>query len=410
MNWVDYVLLVIVALSGIHGLRLGAAMQVLTFGGLLLGLFLGALLAPSVAKVAHGGTAKALVAIDRPDRRGHVRGRPRTVAGGALGTTPAPAASRSGRLGLRRGGGGGGGAHRHVGRGDDPERQPVLRARPVPAAVAHRAGPRRRASAHPHGLRRGRAVPRPERLPHRLRRSPAADRGPGVACPPTPSARAAVLRAEGSTVQVAGQGCGVIQEGSGFVVAPGLVVTNAHVVAGIPSPAVIDSDRSPRHDGGAVRPQPRHRRAAGARAHRPVPARRRPPWWRAAPPASSSGIPAAARSRRARPAWPPPSRPSGSTSTGARRRPARSTSSTPWSSPATRAAPWWRRAIPGSRRRHRHRRGVRTLDRQRGRGIRARHARRRARTSPAPRAETACREHRQLRARRSRLPAPGALG
>ena len=50
MNWVDYVLLVIVALSGIHGLRLGAAMQVLTFGGLLLGLVLGALLAPSVAK------------------------------------------------------------------------------------------------------------------------------------------------------------------------------------------------------------------------------------------------------------------------------------------------------------------------------------------------------------------------
>ena len=54
MNWVDYVLLVIVALSGIHGLRLGAAMQVLTFGGLLLGLFLGALLAPSVARWCTG--------------------------------------------------------------------------------------------------------------------------------------------------------------------------------------------------------------------------------------------------------------------------------------------------------------------------------------------------------------------
>ena len=54
VNWVDYVLLVIVALSGIHGLRLGAAMQVLTFGGLLLGLFLGALLAPAVARAVHG--------------------------------------------------------------------------------------------------------------------------------------------------------------------------------------------------------------------------------------------------------------------------------------------------------------------------------------------------------------------
>src|SRR5271169_4693785 len=63
VNWVDYVLLVIVALSGIHGLRLGAAMQVLTFGGLLLGLFLGALLAPSVARLVHSSTAKALVAV-----------------------------------------------------------------------------------------------------------------------------------------------------------------------------------------------------------------------------------------------------------------------------------------------------------------------------------------------------------
>jgi S1-C subfamily serine protease len=62
-----------------------------------------------------------------------------------------------------------------------------------------------------------------------------------VNLPTDASARAAVLRAEGSTVQIAGMGCGVIQEGSGFVVAPGIVVTNAHVVAGIASPDVIDS-------------------------------------------------------------------------------------------------------------------------------------------------------------------------
>jgi S1-C subfamily serine protease len=47
-----------------------------------------------------------------------------------------------------------------------------------------------------------------------------------------------VVRAERSTVQIVGAGCGVIQEGSGFVVAPGLVVTNAHVVAGLPQPMV----------------------------------------------------------------------------------------------------------------------------------------------------------------------------
>jgi S1-C subfamily serine protease len=41
-------------------------------------------------------------------------------------------------------------------------------------------------------------------------------------------------------VKIVGEGCGQIQEGSGFVVAPGVVVTNAHVVAGIPDPMVED--------------------------------------------------------------------------------------------------------------------------------------------------------------------------
>jgi S1-C subfamily serine protease len=41
-------------------------------------------------------------------------------------------------------------------------------------------------------------------------------------------------------VKIEGVGCGQIQEGSGFVVAANLVVTNAHVVAGIQSPRVID--------------------------------------------------------------------------------------------------------------------------------------------------------------------------
>jgi S1-C subfamily serine protease len=63
---------------------------------------------------------------------------------------------------------------------------------------------------------------------------------PPVSLPTNLAVRAAVLKAERSTVQIAGAGCGVIQEGSGFVVAPGLVVTNAHVVAGVPGPYVID--------------------------------------------------------------------------------------------------------------------------------------------------------------------------
>jgi S1-C subfamily serine protease len=50
----------------------------------------------------------------------------------------------------------------------------------------------------------------------------------------------AVLAAEKSVVQIEGNGCGGQVYGSGFVVGSGLVVTNAHVVAGIPHPIVLD--------------------------------------------------------------------------------------------------------------------------------------------------------------------------
>ena len=66
-----------------------------------------------------------------------------------------------------------------------------------------------------------------------LRRSP--DPGP----PPTAGLEEAIhQRVLQSTVKVTGEACRRIQEGSGFVAAPGLVVTNAHVVAGEKGPRV----------------------------------------------------------------------------------------------------------------------------------------------------------------------------
>jgi S1-C subfamily serine protease len=64
-----------------------------------------------------------------------------------------------------------------------------------------------------------------------------ASAGP-VSLPGAPQLQEAVQHAGASTVKVIGDGCGQIQEGSGFVVGPGLVVTNAHVVAGIAHPEV----------------------------------------------------------------------------------------------------------------------------------------------------------------------------
>lgn len=49
-------------------------------------------------------------------------------------------------------------------------------------------------------------------------------------------------RVAASTVKIEGECSRRIQEGSGFTIAPGLVVTNAHVVAGVKKPTVIRPD------------------------------------------------------------------------------------------------------------------------------------------------------------------------
>lgn len=60
----------------------------------------------------------------------------------------------------------------------------------------------------------------------------------------------AVNDARPSVVKIEGRGCGGIVEGSGFVAADGVVVTNAHVVAGVANPKVIDANGE--HDARAI--------------------------------------------------------------------------------------------------------------------------------------------------------------
>lgn len=64
---------------------------------------------------------------------------------------------------------------------------------------------------------------------------------PSSVAQPTPAAlAAAVTKDRPSIVKIEGQGCGGIVEGSGFVAGNGIVVTDAHVIAGIRNPYIID--------------------------------------------------------------------------------------------------------------------------------------------------------------------------
>jgi S1-C subfamily serine protease len=81
---------------------------------------------------------------------------------------------------------------------------------------------------------------------------------PKVKAPPgaSPVPAAVLTHVEASTVKVVGPACDVIQSGTGWVVRPGLVVTNAHVVAGTRS--VRLESQSGSHAGTVVAFDPRH--------------------------------------------------------------------------------------------------------------------------------------------------------
>lgn len=82
---------------------------------------------------------------------------------------------------------------------------------------------------------------------------------PGVGPPDSRLARDPdVQGASDSVVRVTGSACGLGVEGSGWIVAPGLVVTNAHVVAGQDDTVVSVGDDGAEHDATPVHYEPRN--------------------------------------------------------------------------------------------------------------------------------------------------------
>ncbi len=237
MNLVDLVVVVVVLLAAIQGLRLGAIVQVLSFGGFLVGLYLGALLASETVRWVHSQPARTAVALltmlgiaafcglagrvvgSLAFRRIH-----RGILGpvdSALGVVVAIAASllvawllastlvNSSSLSLNTA----------------IDQSTILKSLdnvlPAPPSVFSRV----------------QSFLSAEGFPPVFAQLAPASAGP-VSLPGDAQLQEAVAHAGASTVKVIGDGCGQIQEGSGFVVGAGLVVTNAHVIAGIPHPVV----------------------------------------------------------------------------------------------------------------------------------------------------------------------------
>jgi S1-C subfamily serine protease len=237
VNVVDVVVVAVVVLAAVQGLRLGAIVQVLSFGGFWIGLYLGARLASVTIHWAHSQTARTAVAL-------------LTMLGVAV--LCGVAGRVIGNLAFRR-------VHRGtLGKVDSAFGVVVAVVASLLAAwllantLVNSSSLSLNASidqsriirsldsvlpAPPSVFSRVQGFLSSEGFPPVFAQLAPASAGP-VSLPGSSQLNEAVRLAGPSTVQIVGDGCGQIQEGSGFVVGPGMVVTNAHVVAGIARPMV----------------------------------------------------------------------------------------------------------------------------------------------------------------------------
>jgi len=231
VNWVDLVLLVAVVAAAVHGLRLGAMVQVVTFGGFWIGLLLGALLSIALVSSLRPGPWKSGVTLVVVLGLAVLFGTGGRVVGGW------------GNVTLRR---------HHLASVDAAFGVPVavvavLLSAWLVASVLSQSRYTWLSSAidksdilHevdgilpsvPSVFSHVQSFLGTAGFPSVFAKFPPTA-APPVTLPSEAGAQVAARTAIGSTVKVVGQACGLTQEGTAFVVAPHLVLTNAHVVAG----------------------------------------------------------------------------------------------------------------------------------------------------------------------------------
>jgi S1-C subfamily serine protease len=237
VNAVDVVVVVVAVLAAVQGARVGGLVQVCAIVGFFAGLFVGALLASRTVVWAHSPTARTAVALSTMLLVAFSFGMVGRIVGGMLTSRvrQGPARSVDSAAGvlvavvaalvtvwLL--------ASTMVNSSSVALDNAILQSRIIKALDGVLPAP-------PSVFGRAQGFLSEEGFPPVLGALAPASARP-VPLPTDATLRRAVLAAGASTVKVEGFGCGVLQEGSGFVAAPGLVVTNAHVVAGIRRPLV----------------------------------------------------------------------------------------------------------------------------------------------------------------------------
>jgi S1-C subfamily serine protease len=240
VDWVDFLLIALMLLAAVHGLRLGALVQLLTFGGFWLGFLLGIFIWVPLLSFVHDQTTRGIVTIAAVLITASGFG----LAGRILGSWS--------NVSLRR---------HHLGHIDSAFGVlvaviAVLLSSWLVASVI--SSPSSRYTWLSSAVARSdilhsidEVLPQVPSVYGELQNFLNTQGFPQVfstLIPPTVSSVATPTNAQTqalanpaifSTVKVLGTACGNEQEGSGFVVGPGMVATNAHVVAGEPQTEVL---------------------------------------------------------------------------------------------------------------------------------------------------------------------------
>lgn len=233
MTWLDLALLVLLALSVIGGYRRGAVLQVIGLSGLVLGIAIGIALAPRAARLGHDPMTHIAIALGV------------VLIGGAIGNLAgwvvgSRVRSRTHGSRMRSADAYGGAVVSVIAL--------LLTTWFLALNLANGPFPQLARGIRDSKIVQGldAVMPAPPSMIGELQRVLGLLGFPDVfiGLPPIPAdavappsgteASAAYRAAARSTVEVLGDGCyhGFLNQGSGFVVEPGFVVTNAHVVAG----------------------------------------------------------------------------------------------------------------------------------------------------------------------------------